>query len=118
MTAQAAEKSTSQSDQSIQLLHTVLRKIGVIEDFLIELKIKMDIQCRSRRQLSDENESTEIDIGDLKSLGLPAESESDINKLEQNLKNDDFRKKLVRNLCFKLLIALFQSNFMIIDSIL
>lgn len=46
-------------------------------------------------QTHNQKTSEEIDISDLKVLGLPAESENGIEKLEENLQNDDFKQKLV-----------------------
>lgn len=98
------EKNTSQSS-SDQLLRLMLHKMDAFENFMIRMDIKLDNVCqnfntRRNERFSDGNQSTEIDISELKKLGIPAESESDMKKLEENLKIEDFRKKLVRELYF------------------
>lgn len=73
----------------------MLAKIGAIEDFLIKIDVKLDNLRQNNRTTNQKKSTNEIDIGLLKALGLPAESESDVEKLEENLKNDEFRLKLV-----------------------
>lgn len=87
----------SSSDQTNQFLQLLLTKIDAIENFLIGIKVQLDNTSHNER-LSNNNQPTEIDIGELQKLGLPAESGSDIKKLEENLKNEDFRTKLVSKL--------------------
>lgn len=103
------EKNTSQSsiehlsNDTNQMLHLLLNKVNAIEDFLIKITVKLD-NARDNPRLSKENQRNEIDISELKDLGLPAESASQIEKLETNLKLDDFRKKLVHKLRFNIFI--------------
>lgn len=96
------EKNTSQSssDQTNQILRLLLNKVDAIEDFLIKINVKLDnndVHRNDRRngRLSNGNQPTEIDISELKTFGLPAESASDIEKLDENLKIEDFKKNLV-----------------------
>lgn len=89
-------RKTASTDQ---LLQTLLSKISAIEDFLIRFDVKLDFATKSERQTSNKNTRNEIDMDQLKSLGLPAESAENIEKLEANLKADDFKKKLVSK-CF------------------
>lgn len=90
----AERTSQSSSDQTNRLLQVLLNKIDGIEDFLIKVNVKLDNIHQNERH-SNKNQPTEIDISELKELRLPAESASDIEKLEENLKIKDFREKLV-----------------------
>lgn len=85
-------RKTASTDQ---LLQTLLSKISAIEDFLIGFDVKLDFATKSERLKSNKNTRNEIDMSQMKVLGLPAESAEDIEKLEANLKADDFKKKLV-----------------------
>lgn len=87
--------SQSSCDTTDQLLRVLMAKIESIEDFLIRLLVKVDNCVDTRRNGRTSNKNPEIDISELKVLGLPAESQTDIEKLEDNLKNEDFKKKLV-----------------------
>lgn len=85
-----------------------MAKISSIEDFMIELHVKLD-NIRQNGRTSNKtgsSESKEIDISELKVLGLPAESEADIEKLEENLKNEEYKKKLVSNF-IRFLVTIF-----------
>lgn len=77
----------------------MMGKISSLEDFMIEIHLKLDNICQNGQKSKKNglNENCEIDIGALKVLGLPAESESDIDKLEENLKDEEFKQKLVSN---------------------
>lgn len=85
--------SQNSNGQTNQLLRLLLDKINGLEDFMIKMYAKLDnIQ---QNEPSNERASTEIDISLLNALGLPAESASGIEKLEENLKTEDFKLKLV-----------------------
>lgn len=64
-----------------------------MENFLIKLMVKIDYL---REPTSRSKSVGTIDIDLMKEFGLPAESLSDLNKLEDNLQNNkDFKAKLV-----------------------
>lgn len=74
-----------------EMLQIMLRKLNALEDFMI---IFDDYMSKHERR-TPQNLSVEIDMSELKSLGLPAEFAEDIEKLEAYMKNDDFKQKLV-----------------------
>lgn len=89
-TSQCNESASLNSNDPIFRL--LIKKMNAIEDFLIKISVKLD---NLRRYERSNKKSCEIDISELKALGLPAESEPDIEKLEENLKDADFKQKLV-----------------------
>lgn len=77
-----------------EMLQIMLRKLNALEDFMIKFDVKLDCM-RTNDRRTPQNLPVEIDMSELKSLGLPAEFKEDIEKLEANMKNDDFKQKLV-----------------------
>lgn len=77
-----------------EMLQIMLKKLNALEDFMIIFDVKLDYMSKNDRR-TPQNLSVEIDMSELKSLGLPAEFKEDIEKLEANMKNDDFKQKLV-----------------------
>lgn len=77
---------------SVQFLKKIFRKIDAIEDHLIQLDVKLENLFNGSQQaglLSPSQKSVgTINMANLKQLGLPAETQLDLDKLEQNLKND------------------------------
>lgn len=94
--------SQSSSDTTEQLLRVLMVKMDSMENTLIKLLVKVDNYANTRQndRTSNRNSPGEIDISALKVLGLPAESQKEIDKLEDNLKNEVFKQKLVSQIGF------------------
>lgn len=82
---------------SHELLELIFKKVDAIEDHLISLNVRID-SFRNETAPTTEifNKTGSVDMEVLNELGLPAESQLDLEKLEANLKNvTEFRMKLV-----------------------
>lgn len=78
----------------IEMNRLILKKIDAMENYVIKLNIKID-NLRDQ-ELTMPNTPAEIDIALLNEMGLPAESASELNKLEKSLrKSAEFKAKLV-----------------------
>lgn len=91
------EKTTRNSDDvTVQLLQAVMTKVSCMQETIIKLATKLDNLYHPNGQRSkNKKSSVEIDISDLNALGLPAESLEDLETQEANLKNMDYKTKLV-----------------------
>lgn len=110
------ETSASSSDD---LLKLILFKVDAIENYLIKLDVKIDI-FRSPTGSSGERISGMADMGKLRELGLPADDLVSLQQLEQKLKEDEFKSKLVIENTFKFIYQLNMSscsyNFLILNA--
>lgn len=91
-TATCGQNTTQNAND---MMRQMINKMDGIEDFMIKILVKLDNLCSNPIRKSNQI-STEIDISALLTLDLPAECEADMQKLEENLKSDDFKQKLVR----------------------
>lgn len=97
------------SDTTNEMLRALMVKMNSIEDFLIKINVKLDFVRQEKVQTSKKN-SSEIDISTLKQLGLPAESAENVDQLEENLKDDNFKDKLVSE-CVCVCVCVFIQKF-------
>lgn len=80
----------------VALLNLLLKKTDAIENHLIKLDVKINhldsTPSYSRRLIK----MGHIDLDQLRQFGLPLESKSELENLDDRLKNDlEFKKKLV-----------------------
>lgn len=87
-----------ENDNTNQLLRVLVDKMSWMEDFLIEMRVKLN-NTNGTRQFNG-NARTEINISDLNKMDLPVETAQGIEQLEVKLKDEDFKQKLVRNIKF------------------
>lgn len=88
----------SSTHSSTQLLEMIFKKCDAIEDFLIRLNVKIDALRDMPLPASGALRSAlgSVDVNSLKELGLPSGSKLDLDRLEENLKNDlEFKGRLV-----------------------
>lgn len=83
-------------------MRKIVDRMNGLEDLMIKMIVKLDNLCANSFKKSNKNAPQEIDVTNLNTLGVPAESETDIQKLEENMKIDEFKQKLVRVLAFGL----------------
>lgn len=87
-------------NQTLDVLKLILKKVNAIEDHLIKLDVRV-ANLKSVRGQMDDSDSLNVPLGvidmfELQQLGLPVQSEQDLQKLEGNLKTDQaFSTKLV-----------------------
>lgn len=85
---------------SHDLFQLVLKKLDAIENFLIKLDVKVNvmdqIRPRAGENVSDVTRLGVISLGELKTLGLPAQSEVELDQLEAKIDdNAEFRENFV-----------------------
>lgn len=95
--ASTSERILTMSSQNSndQMFRLLMEKMSGIEDFLVGMSIKLDLLRQSEQKSSERKSKGEFDINKLKEFGLPAQSEADINKLEENLNDKEFKQNLV-----------------------
>lgn len=79
----------------LNLLKHLHKKVDAIENHLIKLDVRMT-NSETIRSVRTMGTNLEIDVDQLALLNLPVKTESDLEKLEENLETDqEFKKKLV-----------------------
>lgn len=82
-----------------QLLQTSIKKIDSLQNHISRLDdhiIKMDVEIQNLNVKYSSSEQEKVEMIKLKPFELPAEVETDLDKLESNLKNvEGFAEKLV-----------------------
>lgn len=79
-----------------RLMKLLLKKIEGIENYLIKLDVKLDHMVSKPSKAGKVTELAYIDMEQLRQFGLPVESESELENLDEKLKTDiDFKTKLV-----------------------
>lgn len=85
------------------LLKLIFRKVDAIENHLIELHVRID-QMPNVPAMEVEQTGV-IDVDVLKKLGLPSNSQSELNELEDKLKNNEvFKEELVSD-CYSFFLV-------------
>lgn len=92
--AKHASKETNEA--ILSMLQKLIVKFSAMEDFMIRLSIKIDMirQNDLQSERVSKDKYIAIDISQLTELGLPAESQETVEKLEEDLKNAEFKSKL------------------------
>lgn len=85
--------TSTDSLSSVELIKSIYRKIDAIENFLISLSVKVD---NLRDGSKPDSPIGVVDIAVLAENGLPADSLTELEKLENSLKNSqEFKTNLV-----------------------
>lgn len=107
--SQTTSSSSSSEQTTDELLRLLLFKVDAIENYLIKLDVKMD-HFRSSGPVSEEATSGMADMGKLRELGLPVEDLIGLQQLEQRLKENGFKSKLVsKNTKFRPCFAIYST---------
>lgn len=85
------------------MLQKVLKKVDVLGKEIINLKVeikylRMDFSTPDTCDVSTSN-TGHVDLTELNALGLPATAESDLDRLDEQLKDVNFKNKLVSAKC-------------------
>lgn len=83
----------------LKLVKLLLKKVDALEDYVIKLDIKID-NLRGNFSTTSNSQAVPklgvVDLDQLTDIGLPVESETELQKLDTSLKTDkDFKMKLV-----------------------
>lgn len=87
------------SNDMYGLLQKLLKKVDVLGKEIINLKVeikylRMDFSTPDTSDASTTN-TGHVDLTELNALGLPATAESDLDRLDEQLKDVNFKNKLV-----------------------